>query len=209
MSLNIRPAQPEDAPVAARLFVASGPELFRYFFFEHTDQNEWLLEQMFCHEAHAFTYEHAYVAERDGEILGALHMVSYDEKEENLWGTNKILMRYFGLLRLLWRLPRFLKGAELLLPIKEDEMYINHIAVLESCRGQGVGGALLRFAEEESRRRGASMLSLDVEKTNPQAKRLYERYGYTEVELVTSPYVESKVNFKGIHRMERELSEPK
>jgi ribosomal protein S18 acetylase RimI-like enzyme len=51
------------------------------------------------------------------------------------------------------------------------------MAVSEEMRGQGVGSALLQFAE---RWRGPRGMSLTVADANEGARRLYERNGYVE-----------------------------
>jgi ribosomal protein S18 acetylase RimI-like enzyme len=57
------------------------------------------------------------------------------------------------------------------------------IAVAEGMRGRGVGGALLTALIERARHEDLRALSLSVEVDNP-ALRLYQRLGFTSVELV-------------------------
>ena len=53
------------------------------------------------------------------------------------------------------------------------------LAVAPDLQGRGVGHALLAGAEEQARRSGARKLAIRVLATNPAARRLYERYGFT------------------------------
>jgi ribosomal protein S18 acetylase RimI-like enzyme len=53
--------------------------------------------------------------------------------------------------------------------------------VEEGYRRRGIGTALWHVAEGRCRDRGAPMASLDVEATNADARRLYERLGYAVV----------------------------
>ena len=55
------------------------------------------------------------------------------------------------------------------------------IAVDGSGGASGVGGALLRAAEQVSLRRGRKALRLEVRETNLRARRLYERNGYRRI----------------------------
>ena len=52
------------------------------------------------------------------------------------------------------------------------------VAVLPCLRGQGLGAALVRAAEEALQARGFRWALLGVEADNPGARRLYERLGY-------------------------------
>jgi GNAT superfamily N-acetyltransferase len=55
------------------------------------------------------------------------------------------------------------------------------IAVLDGWRGQGIGTALMRAAEDWARLRGLDVLDLDVATPNDDGRRLYERLGYVRV----------------------------
>ena len=58
-------------------------------------------------------------------------------------------------------------------------VYFDDISVRAEHRGQGIGTALIRAAEEYVRGTGMSAVVFHVEKTNTQAFRLYERLGYS------------------------------
>ncbi len=56
------------------------------------------------------------------------------------------------------------------------------ISLLQSWRGRGVGTALLRQVQIQTRRSGLPMTWLHVEAHNVAAARLYERLGFKIVE---------------------------
>ena len=62
-----------------------------------------------------------------------------------------------------------------------DELYLETIAVHPRARDRGVGGALLRFADDEARRRGRRSVSLYCICSNTRAHALYRRLGYEDV----------------------------
>jgi predicted GNAT family N-acyltransferase len=55
---------------------------------------------------------------------------------------------------------------------------IGRMAVLDDARGRGIGTALLRFLENEARRRGARRFTLNAQ---VPARRFYEKAGYRAV----------------------------
>ena len=63
---------------------------------------------------------------------------------------------------------------------------VHDIAVLPSHRGQGVGQALLKAAEEHARKRGCCKLTLEVLSGNAQALSSYKRFGFTQYELAAA-----------------------
>jgi [ribosomal protein S18]-alanine N-acetyltransferase len=59
-----------------------------------------------------------------------------------------------------------------------DEIHVNNIAVRPELRGRGFGSALLAHVLEEGRRAGAHRATLEVRRSNDEARRLYERFGF-------------------------------
>jgi ribosomal-protein-alanine N-acetyltransferase len=59
-----------------------------------------------------------------------------------------------------------------------DEVHINNIAVRPELRGRGLGSALLARVIEEGRAAGATRATLEVRRSNDDARRLYERFGF-------------------------------
>lgn len=62
-----------------------------------------------------------------------------------------------------------------------DEVYMSSIAVREAFRQKGIGGELLSALIERSREEGASLVTLEVRKTNESAIALYRRFGFKQV----------------------------
>lgn len=61
----------------------------------------------------------------------------------------------------------------------EPQAFIAYMAVEPGLTRRGVGGALIRAAEDEARRRRLPYISLMVTESNLPAMRLYDRAGYT------------------------------
>lgn len=55
-------------------------------------------------------------------------------------------------------------------------------------RGQGIGEALLHAAEDDARKKGHSMLILQVRESNIKAQRLYRKSGYVPVAIYPQGY---------------------
>ena len=56
---------------------------------------------------------------------------------------------------------------------------IEAVRVHSSERGQGLGGQLVGWAVDESRRQGCSLVQLTSDLSRPDAHRFYERLGFT------------------------------
>jgi GNAT superfamily N-acetyltransferase len=83
-----------------------------------------------------------FVAERDADIVGCLHMLTMTD--------------FFG----------------------RRHAHVSVIATAASAEGTGVGTALLKYAEDWSRARGMTLLTLNVFDANARARRFYERAGF-------------------------------
>jgi GNAT superfamily N-acetyltransferase len=55
---------------------------------------------------------------------------------------------------------------------------IEAVRVAESERGSGLGAAMMRWAIEESRRRGCALVQLTSDRSRADAHRFYERLGF-------------------------------
>lgn len=55
---------------------------------------------------------------------------------------------------------------------------IEAVRVADSARGSGLGGAMMRWAIDEARRRGCALVQLTSDKTRTDAHRFYERLGF-------------------------------
>ena len=63
----------------------------------------------------------------------------------------------------------------------EGELYIDSIAVPESCRGRGIATQLLNATVEKAKTLGLPAVGLLVDTGNPKAEKLYERVGFRYV----------------------------
>lgn len=59
--------------------------------------------------------------------------------------------------------------------------YIYGFRVQANYQGAGIGSRLLKTAEDDLIRRGVTFFALNVAQDNPEARRLYERFGYRVV----------------------------
>ena len=60
---------------------------------------------------------------------------------------------------------------------------IHDLAVVPTHRGRGIGRALLNAAEREALQHGCCRLTLEVQEGNTRARKLYERFGFTDYVL--------------------------
>ncbi|WP_210268083.1 GNAT family N-acetyltransferase [Brucella intermedia] len=62
-----------------------------------------------------------------------------------------------------------------------QHMLLENVAVLPSAAGRGIGKALIRFCEEEARRRGFNAVHLYTNEKMAENLSIYPRLGYAEV----------------------------
>lgn len=121
----------------------------------------------------------AFVAEREGEIIGVIALKTRETPFPPPWPTGRAFLRHLGLRGALRAL--FLR---LLIPLQmrpqEEDCYINFLAIHPHCQGKGIGKALLRRGETYARARGKRYLTLFVGLTNHRVREFYRSYGFQE-----------------------------
>jgi [ribosomal protein S18]-alanine N-acetyltransferase len=82
-----------------------------------------------------------------------------------------------------------------------DEVHINNLAVRGDFRGRGAGTALLEHVLRAGASRGAERATLEVRRSNAQARRLYERLGFevaaTRPNYYVSPAEDALILWRG------------
>ncbi|MGI9288914.1 MAG: GNAT family N-acetyltransferase [Pseudomonadales bacterium] len=106
--------------------------------------------------------------------------------------TTKQLFHHLGLLRGVWAALIFSLYAR---QTKQLELLMDGIAVTHEFRGHGIGTALLDELKRYARENEISHIRLDVIDTNPAARRLYERQGFTATHTESFSYLRWLLGF--------------
>ncbi len=115
-------------------------------------------------------------------------------------GTAGAVLRAYGHLRGLHRV--------LLLTLFErrpgaGQLLMDGIAVGPDLRGRGVGSLLIEEVAAVAAEQGFREIRLDVIDTNPRARALYERRGFTAVRTEETPYLRRLLGFGAVTTMRR------
>jgi ribosomal-protein-alanine N-acetyltransferase len=73
-----------------------------------------------------------------------------------------------------------------------DELHLLNITVAPQHQGRGLGSLMLDVVQDFGQRQGLSTLLLEVRRSNPRARALYLRRGFTEVGLRRDYYPAAK-----------------
>ena len=177
--ITIRPARPDDAPLAAAVFRLSLGAFGDYLLGREGRATEIVFMRLFSADAGRFGYGRASVAELNRHPLGLLLSFPAAEITRLNWSVVKYLPRALG-----WELFGFAARLLAFANVKEaevDEYYISNIGVLPAAQGQGLGKHLLAHAEEQARTHQLTKVSLMVAIENHPAQRLYKRSGFQTV----------------------------
>ena len=116
-----------------------------------------------------------------------------------------IALRVFGPIGVLGLAWRGRARARVGISPPSDALHIYELHVARELRGRGIGGAVLRYAEEQALMRGRRLLSLTTTTSNP-ARRLYARAGFRVVETRTDPVYRRITGIDGRHLMINQLA---
>ncbi|MFD8983742.1 GNAT family N-acetyltransferase [Streptomyces sp. NPDC059564] len=118
-------------------------------------------------------------------------------------GSASAVLRVYGHLRGLHRL--------LLLALFErhpapGQLVMDGIAVDPAMRGRGVGSLLIEEVAAVAAEQHCREIRLDVIDTNPRARALYERRGFTAVRTQRTPYLRGLLGFGAVTTMRRTVA---
>ena len=114
------------------------------------------------------------VSDADGRLLG---LAGFKTAEGAfVGGAWADMARVYGTFGAAWRAP--LLGL-LERRVEPGRLLMDGIAVAPEARGKGIGTVLLEAITNEAATRRLDAVRLDVIDTNPRAKALYERAGFT------------------------------
>ncbi|GAA4656708.1 GNAT family N-acetyltransferase [Streptomyces chumphonensis] len=115
-------------------------------------------------------------------------------------GDTRAVLDAYGLFR---GLPRLALLALLERTPAAGELVMDGIAVDAGHRGGGIGGMLLEEVVRLAADHGRSTVRLDVIDTNPRARALYERRGFTAGPTQRTPYLRRLMGFTAVTTMRR------
>ncbi|MFC8393032.1 GNAT family N-acetyltransferase [Streptomyces sp. NPDC057238] len=115
-------------------------------------------------------------------------------------GSASAVLRAYGRLG---GLPRLLLLALLERQPVPGQLVMDGIAVAPDVRGRGVGSLLLEEVAAVAAEQDCREIRLDVIDTNPRARALYERRGFTAVRTERTPYLRRLLGFGAVTTMHR------
>ena len=111
---------------------------------------------------------HAGQSRRPSDLVFVWHARADDGRQDRSCARPAIAVALLTLRPNVWH-----EGSVALL----DELY-----VVPALRGQGIGSELVDRAEAVAQQRGAEVLEINVDGQDVDARRFYERHGYTNTE---------------------------
>jgi GNAT superfamily N-acetyltransferase len=91
-------------------------------------------------------------------------------------------------------------------PHREGQLLMDGIVVHPSMRGRGIGTQLLQSVFDFAHTHGFKSLRLDVVDTNPGARRLYERMGFTPLKTHNYTFLSKIMGFSASTIMIRQIT---
>ncbi len=130
-----------------------------------------VFEEIALQEDSQYSYHNAFVAEIDGDAVGAV--IGYDGAK--LYQLREVTLEVIS--------KRTEKQMVLSDETDATEFYLDSIAVLPEYRGLGVGAKLILAMKERAFNEYEKNLGLLVDFENPQAERLYRSLGFERAGL--------------------------
>jgi ribosomal protein S18 acetylase RimI-like enzyme len=171
-SLQIRPAQPGDAEVAAVLLYSAYTHTSVTYPLREAHERGWIeqLQHSFRQDGNRFSYQNTQVADQNSEVVGLV--LSFGGRDEIQLNAPF--------------------GSWIEREAKDDEWYVDALAVFKNWERRGIGTLLLHTAEQQARQLHYPKIALQVAQGNKPALDLYTHLHYVVTEqtvLYQRPYV--------------------
>ncbi len=150
-------------------------------------------------------WQRTVIAELDGEAAGVLQAGGESISAGITPAYALLALRIFGLPGALKLLAPMRARSRLGMQHPAGSYQVHELHVDTNRRNRGIGGYLLRYAEEDAWFRGHRVMSLTTTTSNP-ARRLYERHGFEVAQTRTDPDYERYTGIAGRHLMVKELT---
>lgn len=157
-SIQIRPAQPADAEIAAVLLYSAYTHTHVTYPLQEEHENGFTghLERFFRRDGNRFSYQNIQVAEHSSEVVGlVLSFGGRDEVQLNA-----------------------AVGSWLEREAEDDEWYVDALAVFSNWGHKGIGTRLMQSAEQQARQHHYAKIALHVAQGNKEALDLYAHLHY-------------------------------
>lgn len=178
MPLTFRRARPDDVEAAIPLIYSSGPDAFDYAFARpgrHSAQD--FLRYAFLQGGGQFGWRQHWVGEQDGQVVAAGTVFGGEANLGYLLAATRQILGYFGLASA-GVIRRGLQLEKIICPPPRRTLYLAHLGVTPTLRGEGLGSQLIDHFLQMGRDANLPMAALDVSVANPKAQALYERFGF-------------------------------
>jgi ribosomal protein S18 acetylase RimI-like enzyme len=164
-AIQIRPAQPADAEVAAVLLYAAYTHTQVSFPLPEAHAHPWIqhLQLYFGQGGNRFSYQNASVADPDSEVIGLV--LSFGGRDEARLNAPV--------------------GPWLEREAHDDEWYVDALAVLTNWGRKGIGKRLMQTAEQQAREGRYPKIALHVAVGNKPALELYTHLGFVAKKRTT------------------------
>lgn len=150
-------------------------------------------------------WQHTVLAEIDGRPVGLLQGGLNPLGTKVTSALALAALRIYGPIDVIRLLLRLRARRRLNMQEPEGAYSVAELHVDPRYRNRGIGGAMLRYAEEQARQANRSLMSLTTHTSNP-ARRLYERHGYRVVQTRTDADYERYTGVQGRIMMVKELA---
>src|SRR5919109_1103602 len=171
-SIQIRPAQPGDAEVAAVLLYSAYTHTHVTHPLREEHESGFIerLQHFFRQDGNRFSYQNIQLAEQSSEVVGLV--LSFGGRDEARLNATV--------------------GSCLEREAQDDEWYVDALAVFRNWGHKGIGTRLLQSAEQQARQHRYPKIALHVAQGNIEALDLYAHLHYVVTQqtfLYQRPYV--------------------
>lgn len=176
MNITIRKAELQEVDSLAKLIYSTEVHPQEVWGCKNKEECLEVLKELFIVEKSRYNLKYISVAEKEGNVLGVIILIPYNELDSLSFKTYKKVIHYYESVYDKFNYILYNFKYTIFRECRKGNLYIANVATVKESRGLGIGKLLMKYAEETAKKKGFKGISLVAK--NENVSNFYKKLKY-------------------------------